>query len=102
MYTPGAFTEKELLDQSFWVNIATNLPELSNDPEGAEHLVDRFVAQYLPILLRSRVEEEKDHVWLAFWHYLVAPRTSRKPFVLSSRPADLLIAQFQGALSELG
>ena len=95
-------TEQELFDQSFWVNIATKIPELLNDPEGAEHLVDRFVAQYLPVLLRSRMEEERDHVWLAFWHYLVAPRTSRKPFGLSSRTADFLIAEFQGALSELG
>ena len=97
-----ALTDKELFDQSFWVNIATNLPELLNDPEGAEHLVDRFVGQYLPALLRSSLEEQRDHVWLAFWHYLVAPRTSRKPFGLSSRTADLLIAEFQGALSELG
>ncbi len=102
MYTPVALTDKELFDQSFWVNIATNLPELLTAPEGVERLVYRFVGQYLPVLLRTRTQEERDHVWLAFWHYLVAPRTSRKPFGLSSRTADLLIAEFQGALSELG
>ena len=53
-------------------------------------------------LVGSRSKEERDHVWLAFWNYLVAPRTSRKPFGLSSQTADLLIAEFQGALSELG
>ena len=100
MYTPVALTEKELFDQSFWVNIATNLPELSNDPEGAEHLVDRFVGQYLPVLLRVTRKEDSDHAWLAFWSYLVAPRTNRKPCSLSSQAADLLIAEFQSALTE--
>ena len=93
--------EKDLFDQNFWVGIAMKLPELLNDPEGTEHLVDRFVGQYLPALLRSRGEEQIDHVWLALWNYLVAPHTNRKPFGLSSRTADLLIAEFQGALSGL-
>ncbi len=94
--------EEELFDQSFWVNIATKLPDLLNDPEGAESIVDRFVGQYLPALLRTRVQQDIDHVWLAFWHYLVAPRTNRKPFGLTSRTADLLIAEFQSALSQPG
>ncbi len=93
--------EEELFDQSFWVSIAMTLPELLNDPEGTEHLVDRFVGQYLPVLLRSRREEERDHVWLALWNYLVAPHTNRKPFGLSGTTADLLIGEFKGALSEL-
>jgi len=93
--------EEELFDQNFWVNIAMAFPELLNNPEGAEHLVDRFVGQYLPVLLRSRKQEDSDHVWLALWHYLVAPHTNRKPFGLSSSTADLLIAEFQGALSGL-
>ena len=84
-----------------WVRIIAKLPELSSDAEGIEHLADRFVGQYLPALLRSRTEDQRDHVWLAFWHYLVAPRTRRKPFGLSSGMADLLIAEFQIALSEL-
>ena len=92
-------TEKELFDQSFWVNIASNLPELLNDLEGIEHLVDRFTGQYLPVLLRARSKEDSDHAWLAFWNYLVAPRTSRKPFGLSQRTADHLIAEFQRSLS---
>ena len=94
--------EEELFDQSFWVSIAMKLPELLNDPEGVEFVVDRFVGQYLPALLRTRVQQDIDHVWLAFWNYLVAPRTSRKPFGLTSRTADLLIAEFQSALSRPG
>ena len=93
--------EEDLFDQNFWVGVAMKLPELLNDPEGTEQLVDRFVGQYLPALLRSRGEEQIDHVWLALWNYLVAPHTNRKPFGLSSRTADLLIAEFQGALSGL-
>ncbi len=68
--------EEELFDQSFWVSIAMKLPELLEDPQGAEFLVDRFVGQYLPALLRVRVQQDIDHVWLAFWNYLVALRTA--------------------------
>ena len=93
--------EEDLFDQNFWVSVANKLPELLNNPEGTEHLVDRFVGQYLPALLRSRREEDRDHVWLALWNYLVAPHTNRKPFGLSSTIADRLIAEFQGALSGL-
>jgi len=94
--------EDELLDQSFWLGIAMKLPELLGDPEGTEHLVDRFVGQYLHVLLGTSGKQNADHVWLAFWHYLVAPRTGRKPFGLSGRVADLLIAEFQSALSRPG
>ena len=93
--------EEDLFDQNFWVGVAMKLPELLNDPEGTEQLVDRFVGQYLPALLRSRGEEQRDHVWLALWNYLVAPHTNRKPFGLSGTMADRLIAEFQGALSGL-
>ena len=94
--------KEELFDQSFWVNIALKLTELQEDPVGAEFVVDRFVGQYFPALLRTRVQQDIDHVWLAFWNYLVAPRSSRKPFGLTSRTADLLIAEFQSALSRPG
>jgi len=92
----------DLFDQSFWLEISKKLPEPMSDVEGVEHLVDRFVGQYLPVLLKARSKEDSEHAWLAFWNYLVAPRTSRKPFGLSRRAADLLIAEFQRALSELG
>ena len=94
--------EDEIFEQSFWVTIAMKLPELANDSAGTERLVDRFVGQYLPTLLRTSGKEGIDRVWLAFWHYLVAPRTNRKPFGLSGKTADLLIAEFQSALSGAG
>ena len=97
-----AMNEEELLNQSFWLSIAMKLPELLNDPEGTEHLVDRFVGQYLQVLLGTSGKQDTDRVWLAFWHYLVAPRTRRKPFGLSGSAADLLIAEFQSALSRPG
>jgi len=91
-------TGEEPFDQSFWADIATKLPSLLNDREGVEQLVDRFVQQYLPVLLRSRTKDASDHAWLAFWSYLVAPATRRKPFGLSHRTADDLIAEFQRVL----
>lgn len=92
--------EEQLFDHSFWVGIANKLPDLANDPEGTDHLVERYVAQYLPAHLRSKNQQDIDRVWLAFWHYLVAPRTSRKPFGLSGQTADLLITELRGALSQ--
>ena len=94
--------DEQFFDHSFWVGVANKLPDLANDPEGTGHLVERYVAQYLPAHLRSKSQQDIDRVWLAFWHYLVAPRTNRKPFGLSSRTADLLIAEFQGELSRSG
>ncbi len=38
--------EEELFDQSFWVSIVQKLPELQEDPVGAEFVVDQFVGQY--------------------------------------------------------
>ena len=95
-------TEKQLFDPSFWLSVATKLPGLLDDSEGLNHVVDRFVGQYLPVLLRVTRQDDTDHAWLAFWSYLVAPRTNRKPCVLSSRSADLLIAEFQSVLSGPG
>ena len=94
--------EEQLLDHSFWVGVASKLPDLANDPEGTDHLVERYVAQYLPAHLRSKTQQDIDRVWLAFWHYLVAPRTNRKPFGLSSKTADQLITELQAALSQPG
>ena len=91
-------TGQGIFDQSFWANIAADLPELESDPEGAGQLVDRFVGQYLPVLLRTGSKEGRDRAWLAFWSYVVAPATSRKPFGLSPRNADRLIEKFQRAL----
>jgi len=93
-------TEYELFDQSFWMNIATNAPEISSDLEGLEHLVARFVGQYLPVLLKVSNKDDFDRVWLAYWSYLVAPQTNRKPGSLPSRAADNLIAEFQSVFSE--
>ena len=92
--------ETKFLEQSFWLEICNKLTEVAGELDGLEHLVDRFLGQYLPAYLRARASGDAERVWLAFWHYLVAPSTSRKPFGLSSQAADLLIAEFQRALSE--
>lgn len=93
--------ENKFSDQSFWLEICNKLPEVARELDGLERLVERLLGQYLPALSRARAPADADRVWLAFWHYLVAPRSSRKPFGLSSKAADLLIAEFQKALSEL-
>lgn len=87
-------------DQSFWEEIARNSPELVDNPEGVEHLAYRFVGQYLPVLLGARNKEASDHVWLAYWNYLTARQSGRKPFGLSQQAADQLITEFQKALSK--
>lgn len=94
--------EEQLFDHAFWLGIASKQRELSGDPAGAGHMVDRFVGQYLPAALRSSTKQDFDRVWFAFWNYLVAPKTSRKPFGLSSKAADHLITDFQAALSGPG
>ena len=93
--------DRDLFDPSFWEGIARTSPELGDDPDGAEHLAYRFVGQYLPALLRARTKQDSDDVWLAFWSYLIARRSKRKPFGLSQQAADRLITEFQKALSEL-
>ena len=51
-------TEEELFDQTYWVNLAAKIPDLVDDEEGVAHLVDRFVGQYLPVLLRVTRKED--------------------------------------------
>jgi hypothetical protein len=89
-----------LLDETFWVEIAIRSPELEENPEGAAHLAFRFAGKYLPIVLGAKDNEERERVWLAFWSYLIARETSRKPFGLSSDAADEIIGQFRAALDE--
>ena len=93
-------SDTEPFGQEFWEKFARELPELVDNPEGAEHLAYRFVGQYLPALLKAKTKEDSDRVWLAFWSYLIARPTPRKPFGLSQQAADRLIAQFQKVLSE--
>lgn len=83
-----------------WEAIAGSSPEVSDNLEAAGHLAYRFEGQYLPVLLRSRTQEQQDRVWLAFWSYLTAPSNKRKPFSLSSKGADKLIEDFQKAMLE--
>ena len=91
-------TKDSLFDHDFWVDLAARSPELADNPEGADHLVLRYLRQYLPALLRSKTQEDRERVWLAFWSYLVARASWKKPFGLSHHGSDDLIARFQEAL----
>jgi hypothetical protein len=51
-------------------------------------------------VLGAKDNEERERVWLAFWSYLIARETSRKPFGLSADAADEIIGQFRAALDE--
>lgn len=88
------------LGEAFWEAIAIRSPELEENPEGAQHLAFRFAGKYLPIVRGTKDNGERERVWLAFWSYLVARETSRKPFDLSPDAADEIIAQFRAALDE--
>ena len=46
--------EEQLFDDLFWVGGANKLPDLGNDPHGTNHLVDKYVAEYITALLKSR------------------------------------------------
>ena len=89
----------DLLDRSLWHGVAGKSPELADNPEGTEHLVYRFVGQYLPAVLRARTSDDRERAWLALWSYMIARPTMRKPFGLSHEAADRLIAEFQEAVS---
>jgi hypothetical protein len=87
-------------DEAFWGEIAIRSPELVENPEGAAHLAFRFAGKYLPIVLGAKDNEERERVWLAFWSYLTARETSRKPFGLTADAADEIIGQFRATLDE--
>ena len=91
--------EDQLFEHSLWLGIAVKGSELQDNLEGAAHLVERFVAQYLPAALQSSSDQSYERVWLAFWHYLVAPMTRRKPFGLSGTAADELIAEYRNEIA---
>lgn len=87
------------VDRTVWDDIVGRASELQDDPDTCEHLVYRFLKQYLPALYRAKTQEARDRVWSALWSYLVSPPTRAKPFVLSSSSADDLIAEIQEELS---
>ena len=86
---------------SAWFEIASGQDELRGDAEGARQVADRFSGKYLPALRRAATPEERERVWLSFWHYLTARPTMRKPVTLSHGAADTLIAELQAAVSRL-
>ena len=93
---------RDLFDHAFWEAMARSSPELRDNPAGTEHLVRRFLGKYLPRLLLARTEDDLQHVWLAYWSYLIARASWKKPFGLSHQAADDLIAQFKSALGPRG
>ena len=88
-------------DEPTWFEIAYSLDELQGDAEGARQIASRFSGKYLQALRRATTPEERDRVWLSFWHYVTARPTMRKPVTLSHDAADALIAELQAAVSRL-
>ena len=91
-----------LFDRDSWEALAGGSQELSDNPQAAGHLVYRFLGKYLPTLLAARTEEARERVWLAFWSYLIARASMKKPFGLSQQAADELIERFQRELVQRG
>ncbi len=81
-----------------WEKAIRDFPNLTGNPEGIESLIERFEGQYLGALLLAKIEDQRNDAWLAFWSYLIARPTMRKPFQLTSEEADRLIASLQSAL----
>ena len=90
----------EQLEPSRWQDRVREFSALAGNPEGTQSLTERFQAQYLEALSLAEGKEDRDRVWLAFWHYLITRPTMRKPFQLTSQQADDLIAQIQACLEE--
>ena len=66
----------------------------AQNPSGFEYAVFRMKGQYLTALLRSRNRPEAERVIDAFHSFLVAPETTRKPFVLSQGEATIWVDTF--------
>ena len=94
--------DSNTLDRTVWDDIVGKARELQDNPDACEHLVYRFLKQYLPALYRAKTQEARDRVWRALWSYLTTPATKAKPFVLSSSSADDLIAEIQEEVSRRG
>lgn len=94
--------QPDLFDNALWEELVGNASELQGDPAACEHLVYRFLRQYLPALLAARTQDDRERVWRALWSYLTAPVTRAKPFGLSYSSADDLIAEIQKELGRLG
>ena len=93
---------RDLFDRGFWEAITRDSRALRDNPEGLEHLVYRFLGKYLPNLISARNQEVRERVWLAFWSYLIARQSWKKPFGLTHEAADEMIARFKIALGEGG
>jgi hypothetical protein len=94
--------QPELFDNAPWEELIGKTSELEGDPTACEHLVYRFLGQYLPALLAGRTQDDRERVWRAFWSYLTAPVTMAKPFGMSYSSADDLIAEIQKELGRFG
>jgi len=95
-------SQPNVFDSALWEEFVGRASELQDNPTACEHLVYRFLGQYLPALVAARTQEDLDRVWRAFWSYLTAPLTRAKPFGLSYSSADDLIADIQQELGRLG
>lgn len=94
--------QSNLFDATLWNEMVGRVTEIQDDPAAGQHLVYRFLGQYLPALLSARTQEARERVWSALWSYLTMPVTRAKPFALSSSSADGLIAEIQRELSRQG
>ena len=83
-----------------WKKVIREFPTLEEDLEGVESLIEHFEGEYFEALQMARDEDARDHVWVAFWNFLIARPTMRKPFQLTSQDADELIARLQSVLDQ--
>ena len=94
--------DSNLFDDITWCETIGNIAEIEGNMAAVQHLVYRFLGQYLPALLAARTQPDRDRVWYALWSYLTAPVTRSKNFSLPYSSADELIAKIQDKLASLG
>ena len=69
-----------------------------DDGEARVQIVDRFVGQYAPAILKAGTAAAAERAWESFRYYVTAPATRRKPFALGWDEAQRLLDILQGLL----
>jgi hypothetical protein len=66
-----------------------------------QHVSERFVSKYLPVIISSKNRQQEMQAWYGFYSWLTYPPTSRKPFEIPKIEADEIIATLKDILIKI-